>query len=218
MTKRCPRCDETKAVTEFYKSSRTADGLRCYCKACGNRDSINWAKANPERAAAAHAKHYASHRDALAADVKARRAANPARFAEYRARANKKGRTFFNAQRRRKLREFGEELRAKARAYRRANAGAYNAWYQQYRAHKVRALVSWANLDAVAMLYDVAARVTACLGIPHEVDHIVPLRGAIGRKFVVSGLHVEYNLQIVPRSVNRSKSNIVWPHMPALEN
>ncbi|MGH7088389.1 MAG: hypothetical protein ACREE4_23275 [Stellaceae bacterium] len=43
---------------------------------------------------------------------------------------------------------------------------------------------------------------TETTGIIHEVDHIVPLHGR-----TVSGLHVETNLQVIPKSVNRQKSN-----------
>jgi hypothetical protein len=50
--------------------------------------------------------------------------------------------------------------------------------------------------------YMEAARLTKETGIPHEVDHILPLQGSN-----VSGLHVPWNLEVVPRSVNRRKSN-----------
>lgn len=212
--KRCPRCDETKAVTEFYKNSRTADGLRCYCKACGKRDSSVWQKTRPDRVAAANAKHYAANRDVVAAKVKERRVADPQRFAEYRARAKAKGGAFFNAQRRLKRQIDGPAERAKAQAYRQANAGRCNAHTRRYRAQVLQAAPAWADQAAISMFYDVAARVSACVGLHFEVDHIVPLQGKLGSKRAVSGLHVEHNLQVVPRSKNRTKSNQHWPAMP----
>jgi hypothetical protein len=50
--------------------------------------------------------------------------------------------------------------------------------------------------------YQLAAMLTKASGIEHHVDHIIPLQG---RK--VSGLHVFYNLKVIPGSDNVKKSN-----------
>lgn len=46
-------------------------------------------------------------------------------------------------------------------------------------------------------------------GIPHDVDHVVPLINDI-----VCGLHAETNVQVIPAVLNRSKGNRFWPDMP----
>lgn len=58
----------------------------------------------------------------------------------------------------------------------------------------------WADLDQISAVYREAARLTQETGVPHEVDHVIPLQGEL-----VSGLHVSSNLQILHRSANRSK-------------
>lgn len=63
-------------------------------------------------------------------------------------------------------------------------------------------LATWADMAAIVEIYAKAAALTQETGVPHEVDHIVPLTSKL-----VCGLHWEGNLQILPRSINRAKSN-----------
>lgn len=60
----------------------------------------------------------------------------------------------------------------------------------------------WANQEAIAAIYADARRLTAETGIPHHVDHEIPLLGTF-----VSGLHVETNLRALPARENILKSN-----------
>lgn len=97
------------------------------------------------------------------------------------------------------------------RAHREAEALAFKQAATRAQAAKQRALrrkrtASWANPEIIVTFYRRAALLTRQTGIPHEVDHIVPLLGKL-----VSGPHVEDNLQVVPRAANRAKSNHYTP-------
>ncbi len=79
----------------------------------------------------------------------------------------------------------------------RKNNLAYDAYRARtYRARKLQAIPSWANLDKIKEIY---------LNRPDgmHVDHIVPLKGKY-----VCGLHVEYNLQYLPAKENLAKRNL----------
>lgn len=65
-----------------------------------------------------------------------------------------------------------------------------------------KATPPWVDRRAIKAVYaDCMAR-TKATGIPHEVDHIVPLQGTF-----VSGLHVPWNLRVITATENRKKSN-----------
>ena len=73
------------------------------------------------------------------------------------------------------------------------------------RAAKLQRTPKWLSnlqLQQIQIFYDAAASLTKELGIKFEVDHIVPLQGEL-----VSGLHVPWNLQVLTKTENLSKSN-----------
>ena len=104
--------------------------------------------------------------------------------------------------------EFIQTKRLKSRLWKSLNKGKVNTNTAKRRAAKRNAvIVNWGN-DAefnsfvIQEAYILSQLRTEETGIPYEVDHIVPL---INNK--VCGLHVWNNLQVIPASINRSKSN-----------
>jgi len=85
-------------------------------------------------------------------------------------------------------------LAAKAK-WQKTNKGHYNALQANRRARILRATPKWADLNAIKEFYKNCPE-------GYEVDHIIPLQGKN-----ISGLHVIGNLQYLPKSINRKKSN-----------
>lgn len=70
------------------------------------------------------------------------------------------------------------------------------------RAAKLQRTPSWSDRAQISAIYQEARRLTRETGIPHHVDHKVPLQGRL-----VCGLHVHQNLQILTGSENSKKRN-----------
>lgn len=70
------------------------------------------------------------------------------------------------------------------------------------RANELKATPMWSDLNKIKEIYNLASELNKKYTCKFEVDHIHPLLGE-----TLSGLHVWFNLMILPRSINRSKGN-----------
>jgi len=125
-----------------------------------------------------------------------------------------------------------EEVKARVLVYQVENKGKRNAYAERYReanrerinlnirkwsknnlhkrrgtnaaryAVQIKRMPLWFEKDTVTNIYAIAKLQTELTGIPHQVDHIVPLQGK-----TVSGLHCYDNLQIITASENQAKGN-----------
>jgi hypothetical protein len=87
-----------------------------------------------------------------------------------------------------------------------ANPEKYTARAARARADRAQRNAPWADGELIQGIYRQATELSRATGIPHEVDHVIPLQGVN-----VSGLHHQDNLLIVPKNLNRSKSNSFTP-------
>lgn len=67
---------------------------------------------------------------------------------------------------------------------------------------KLQRTPPWADQKQILSVYRRAKRITDATGVQHHVDHVIPLQGKL-----VSGLHVENNLQVIPWRDNILKRN-----------
>jgi hypothetical protein len=86
------------------------------------------------------------------------------------------------------------------------NKALVTSYKAKRRATLRQAMPSWLTQDQILQIraiYAEAKRLSDETGIPHDVDHIVPLAGKI-----VSGLHVPWNLRAIPKIENNRRPRI----------
>jgi hypothetical protein len=171
-TKVCTKCSEAKPLEEFRRDKKTQSGRTQRCKPCLKHYEKQW---------------YAINREAKLKENAAWRSANAHRMAEYT---------------RRHAALYPEKVYARVRRWQVRHRERINAWASERRALEKQACPAWADRDAIQQFYSLAIQLSTSTGVPHEVDHIVPL---VNRH--VCGLHVAANLRVIPATENRRKSN-----------
>jgi predicted amidophosphoribosyltransferase len=98
-----------------------------------------------------------------------------------------------------------DQRRSYISSYKKIRRGYYNALEKNRRTLKDKAMPSWLSQeqrDQINAIYEHARDCELVTGEPYHVDHVVPLKGEF-----VCGLHVPWNLQVLPADVNLHKSN-----------
>lgn len=185
--KQCIKCNETKDLKEFHRRSDSTDGYKNTCKKCCKLKDKQRYSANKEHILQTAKNWRKNNKEAKAASNTAWAKANVDKC---------------RAASRKYAAANPEKIKEKNRRWRQANKGKKNASTRKYQAAKLQRTPSWANLDRIEGIYKLAAYLSEEYNVSIHVDHEIPLQGAL-----VSGLHVEDNLQLMYASDNQSKSN-----------
>lgn len=185
--KRCRVCDLEKAklryATNLVSQGRTREASK--------------------RASAAATAGRRKARELLAADEAYQRKCSVER--EVRAQARRDRDSAQKAHRYATDEEYRARVNERNKAWSSDNPAKANARVTRRRLEKISRTPPWltdgmrADIDRI---YEESRRLTKETGIPHEVDHVVPLQGT-----KVCGLHVPWNLEVVTKALNRSKHN-----------
>jgi hypothetical protein len=159
-------------------------------RARANANAVSWYRRNPDKARASLRASRKKNREKRKAYLDANRERNRAYQCDYYRQVTRK-----NKPRSPLRRPLSRETRALLERARRANNWA------RRKATKLRACPTWVDRDQLRGIY-VAAQILRAQGHDVHVDHIIPLRGE-----TVSGLHVPWNLQILPARENLRKGN-----------
>lgn len=193
MMKKCRLCGELKDSSLFYKRKSSPDGLRTECKACVVSKNSARYYANHEANKEWHRKHVQKKVDADPSWYAKRYARNKDRMLAYDA-------AYYRTKNK-------EKRLQQSKRWAQENRGRANANKKSYKVAKMQACPPWVREDAdlmwlMAEAYELAAMRSDMFGFAWHVDHEVPLRGKD-----VSGLHLPWNLQVIPGKENMSKSN-----------
>lgn len=178
---------------------------------------------SPQEAKAAGSKHYFTGQPCSRGHLAARhtstrkcmQCSNHHCKSDYRTKENYRGRgkKWYHANRELALATQAEYRRthpeicsAASKSWQERNQAKVYGYLSKRRASKMRACPTWVDLEAIEKIYAQRQRLSILLDFEYHVDHIVPLQHPL-----VCGLHVPWNLRIIPAWQNLQKRNKFIP-------
>lgn len=180
--KRCCTCAEWKEESEFNKNQRN-------CRACAIEQRRIWGAANIARVAA----YGKAYRGQNAEATKQRLAAYA---------SSDRGKAVISAIKVRSYLRNPGAVKSRVSRWRKNNPHKRALQTARRKACELQAMPEWANTEEIENFYVWARIISRVSGVPHHVDHIVPLQGRN-----VCGLHCDGNLQILTAEENCRKGN-----------
>lgn len=188
--KQCTKCGETKSLSDYYKDRRSKDGHTSACKVCVKERTDAYAEVNREKLRLRSKENYyrntEKHNERMACWQKR----NPDKVATYKKKYREDNKTKVNTA----TKKWAEQ-----------NKDQLNFLNATRKARKKKATPSWlskTDLELIKTEYSLAHWCSKVMAVKYHVDHVVPLQGK-----KVCGLHVPWNLRVIPATENLSKGN-----------
>jgi len=190
----CSTCKEDKPLDLYYNSKSTKDGKQNRCKDCQREHMKVYRKGyyekNKEKIDRQKRQWELDNADYVKAQKKARYQKNRDKILE--------GKKDYYANNRESILEYKKH-------YRKANRDKRRHWEAKRYTSKLDRTPSWLtkeHFSEIEAFYTQARDCELVSGQKYHVDHIIPLQGEN-----VCGLHVPWNLQVLPADLNIAKGN-----------
>lgn len=231
----CPKCAVFKARDEYFKSSKTRDGMKYACKTCSVQARAQWARqnkakisqydrayydkntetlrqktrdwtlANLERKAEADRTYRAENRERLKSYQAAYRVVNKALISEKKRAYRLANLPILKVKAKWRYLANPEKFRRAAADFKKKNRARYNALHAARRASKINATPKWLTAEHFAVIQFTYDLAKAASLTSGTAYQVDHYVPLRGKGFC--GLHVPWNLRAVPADLNMSKGN-----------
>lgn len=209
--KKCSKCNVEKELKFFKKESRRLSGYASSCKKCAGEyererrrsknplipDCKTCSSCNVELFSSLFSRH-SGMKDGLSHNCKKCASVDQAKW--YAENSERKKKSVEDWARKNKSRKKQNDKNRQEK-----NPEIFSHYTGLRRSRKINATPEWLtekHFDEIKKFYWMARDAFLISGQEYEVDHIIPLKGKN-----ICGLHVPWNLQILPKDINRKKSN-----------
>lgn len=205
--KKCSKCKVEQPVENFWKQKTSRDGLRAACRSCCYKTHRKWVDNNREKHLSNlkeyNSEYYSKNAPKIKESVRTYQKENKERIAKNKKEKYLQNKPAHSLQRSEYYKNNKEKIKENVSGYQKKNKAKVRQWSGKRKRAVKLATPVWLtdeHWSAMNYLYWLCEDLKRTTGEEYHVDHIIPLRGDN-----VCGLHVPWNLQILPSDLNLRK-------------